>query len=456
MNEIDFYVSLIDEKEADGILKFLNKNIRSDSLEFKKTKIKTIFRGLEQVKKGKKVINDPFWACVSRHKLEMPLDLTEKEFINVLNEQKNEISDYVKFANLKLRFPNKVQEYLEAISKNIENKRYIFDFGLNFQNEGEIIEYVNKMAYFNNKEDLIALIDKFYTMGINGNLFEDNFKETENVMSWSLVDLFDHIRNLKSSDNFIIKYLYIKTHDDINKDILNAFIVDIFIELLLKFSENNLIISKNEINNYIEEINTFKEKLKKIELEKKEIDKEYKKVKKDSERDISNKEIELNKLKNKINTLEVDLKEIITQRQKINDLTTKNNELEVKLNEKDLEYVELKKRVESMEAYYEYAFGIDEPHENKIFGFIHSKDMDINITKTIFNEIEFISSDKWKEKVSNINKIYIQQQGINSKKREEIKKYCIENNIMNKVISIDNEKTLIETISMLKSNGGGI
>lgn len=77
MNEIDFYVSLIDEKEANSILKFCNKNIMSGSLEFKKTKIKTIFRGLEQVKKGKKTLNNPYFASISRHKLDIPLDLKE-------------------------------------------------------------------------------------------------------------------------------------------------------------------------------------------------------------------------------------------------------------------------------------------------------------------------------------------------------------------------------------------
>lgn len=82
MNEIDFYVSLIDEKEANSILKLCNKSIMADNLELKKTRIKTIFRGLEQVKKGKRIMNNPFWSCISRHKVDLPLDLTEKEFIN--------------------------------------------------------------------------------------------------------------------------------------------------------------------------------------------------------------------------------------------------------------------------------------------------------------------------------------------------------------------------------------
>ena len=77
-------------------------------------------------------------------------------------------------------------------------------------------------------------------------------------------------------------------------------------------------------------------------------------------------------------------------------------------------------------------------------------------TKIIFNEVEFISSDKWKDKVNNVNKIYIQRQGITTKKLNEIKKYCLECGIANKVISVDNEKALIETISILKHNIGGI
>ncbi|MDU5107966.1 hypothetical protein [Clostridium sp.] len=456
MNEIDFYVSLIDEKEANSILKLCNKSIMSDKLELKKTKIKTIFRGIEPVKKGKKVMNNPFWTCISRHKLDLPLSLTEKEFINYLNEEKNKIPDYKKFAYLRLRFPDNIQDYLERISKNIENNRYIFDFGLEFQTESEIEEYFNKLTYLNNKEELILVMDRLYEIALKNNLIDGNIDEYDNIKNWSLLDIYSEINSLNSTKNLAIKYFFIKSHADINKEILNIFAVDVLVGLLIKFSENKLGIDESKINKYIEEITGIKEYIKKVEQEKKEIDKEYKKYIKYAQKDILNKVTELEALRNKINTLEEEIKLLTEEKEKVNILNNKNTELKTSLNNQKVKCEQLEKRLMAAEGYYEYAFGLEETNNKKIFGIIHSNEMDINITKIIFNEVEFISSDKWKDKVINVNKIYIQRQGITTKKINEIKKYCSECGISNEFISVDNEKTLIEKISILKDNIGGI
>ena len=449
-------MSLIDEKEANRILKFCNKNVKSGSLELKKTKIKTIFRGNEQVKKGKKTLYNPYWSSISKHQLDLPLNLTEKEFIIGMNEITREIPDYVKFANLKLRFPDKIQEYLEKIKKNIENNKSMFDLGLKFENEGEVVEYLNKISYLNNNEQLNLLINKFYAMAVKENLIKDNTKKIENIKKWSLIDLYSEANNIEASSNVVIKYAYIKTHTDMSKDISNTLALDILIELLLKFSQSKLKIDDTELNKYVEVINSFKENTKKIELERKEKDKEYKKIIRDVQKDISNKEVELNSLKNKINSLEVELKEVVTQRDKINNLKNKNNELEKILIDEKLKCKQFEKSIKLKNEYYEYAFGIDEENDQKVFGIILSNDMDIKITKTIFNEVEFISLNEWKEKINSINIVYIQRQGISSRKLNEIKKYCSEHDITNKVISIDNEKTLIESISRIKHKERGI
>ncbi|WP_426349401.1 hypothetical protein ACPWSR_16930 [Alloiococcus sp. CFN-8] len=458
MNEIDFYVGLIDEEEVNNILKLCNKRVMSDNLELKKTKIKTIFRGIEQVKKGKKTMNNPFWVCISRHKLDLPLDLTEKELINYLNEQKDQIPDYKKFANLKLRFSDKMQGYLEMIEKNIEANRYIFDFGLNFQTASEVLEYFNKVAYLNNKEELISLMDKFYTIAVKNGLIEDDIKGIDNIENWTLLDLYSEVSNTNAPEKFIIEYLYIKSHSDINKDILTVFTVDVLIGILLKFSTHKFVKDESEINKYLREIDIIKENIIKVEQEKKETDKKYKKVLKDAQKDISNKEVELENLRNKINTLEEELKEVAVQKEKINTLINNNSELKQSLSNKKIECEELKRSIKEMELYCEYAFGLNETNNKKIFGIIYSSDMDVKITKKIFNEVVFIASDKWKEKINGIKTVYIQQQGITTRKLNEIKKYCADCGITNRVIPVDNEKTLIEQISILKHehNLGGI
>ncbi len=119
MNEIDMYLSLIDDREANNILKVLKCNVRLDNLELKKTKIRTMIRTNQSKKLFKENIS-PFSVIIIRHNIKEWNHLNEKEFLITLNKME-EIPDYVKFANLMMKFPDKKNKYIELINENKNN-----------------------------------------------------------------------------------------------------------------------------------------------------------------------------------------------------------------------------------------------------------------------------------------------------------------------------------------------
>ncbi|WP_270568138.1 hypothetical protein, partial [Clostridium beijerinckii] len=136
MNDIDIYTSLIDDIEANSILKYFNCNVRLNNLELKKTKIKTIIRSNHSIKKPRENTN-PFLEILKRHKISKWDNLDEKEFLITLSKSSDTTPDYVKFANLITKYPDKKNEYIEFMINNKNEKKYIFDFDLKFDNEDE-------------------------------------------------------------------------------------------------------------------------------------------------------------------------------------------------------------------------------------------------------------------------------------------------------------------------------
>ena len=60
----------------------------------------------------------------------------------------------------------------------------------------------------------------------------------------------------------------------------------------------------------------------------------------------------------------------------------------------------------------------------------------IKIAKVIFNEVEFITLTNWKDKVKNLKTVYIQREGIQTRQLEEIKTFCLKNDIINTISNI--------------------
>ncbi|MDF2884427.1 MAG: hypothetical protein K0R54_4994 [Clostridiaceae bacterium] len=454
MNDIDMYISLINEIEANSILKALECNVRVNNLELMRTKIKTILRGGHSFKKVK---GNPFMNILVRHKKKQWDSLNEKEFFVVLNKDSNNIPDYVKFANLLLKYPDKKNEYIELINKNKNENKYIFDFDLKFDNKGEIKEYCSKLL--NSKESTMDKLKDYVIKASERDLLNTDIGILKDIKNWDIIKLYNNLKTDNEQLNMFMKFEYLREHDDIDIEIFNKFSHDIIIYLLYLFDESCADISKIEVNKLKVELIERQNYNKKLEKENLEKEKEIKKLIKELKNDTSlvkleaeefeKLKLELEEMKSQIYKYSNDNKNLIKQKE---DLKNKNGMLnnELKSNKKELEsYIN---QIKNTELYYECSF--PQNYSEKIFGVIYN--MDINIAKVIFNEVEFINIDEWKNNIDNVRKIYVQIEGISTRELNKIKNYCSKNGIeFKQSISICDEKNLIEVVSMIKNNHVG-
>ncbi|AIY80662.1 hypothetical protein FDB15_14520 [Clostridium botulinum] len=444
MNEIDMYLSLIDDREANNILKVLKCNVRLDNLELKKTKIRTMIRTNQSKKLFKENIS-PFSVIIIRHNIKEWNHLNEKEFLITLNKME-EIPDYVKFANLMMKFPDKKNKYIELINENKNNNKYVFDFDLNFDNKEEIIRYYSKLS--ENQEDLLKNIDMYSHKAVDLGLLQKDNENRKDIINWDIIKLYNELKSHSPDENMFMKYEYIRTHNDIDKNILNNLYQDILFHLLSIFVDSGADVNKSESLKLKTEIDKLQNDYKKAEKDKVEKTKEYKKEIKTlkQELDLTKSKItELDKMKTELEIYSNKNDSLLKQ---MNELKEKNNLLDTQLknNKKELKFYE--KQVNNMQLYYKYNFSQNENNE-KIFGVIHSTN--INIVKIIFSEVEFIPIDDWKKAIKDIKKIYIQREGIPTSELTKIKNYCSKNGIdIIRNISIPDEKSLIEIISIEK------
>ncbi|BDR87834.1 hypothetical protein [Clostridium tetani] len=450
MNEIDMYMTLADDVEVNKILKFFNCNVRTKNLDFKKTKIKTIVRTNHTIKQLKGIRN-PFTAILIRHKVEEWECLNEKEFFITLNKHTDQIPDYVKFANLLIKYPDKKEKYIELINKNIKNNKYMFDFNFDFNNEEEVIEYSSKLL--NNLGDgVFDNIKKYFMKALKLNLLQSTVENIDDIKNWSIMDLFNNLEEDNEANNTFMKFEYMRTHNDIDRDILTKLHLDIVFHLLSLFESECINRGKKNLG-----------ELEKIKDETKKLNDEYKKLLKEGKKkDKENKEI-IQKLKNEVKANMKSGEELNRLKEQMDIQCSRNNflfgsvkELKNKNSLLSNELKDCKERIKSYtdkitstELYYKYSFqsnGINE----KIFGLIHSTQ--IEVAKIIFGEVEFIYIDNWKKQIGNIKKLFIQREGISTRELINIKKYCNKNGIkIVDTVSIHDEKKLIETISIIKN-----
>lgn len=444
MNEIEIYLSLVDEEELDKILKYFKQNSRSNSLEFKKTKIRTIFRMNHSIRQTKIKVN-PFTEILMRHKLIELQELNEREFIITINSKSNSIPDYIKFANLILKFPSEKDKYIELINSNINSNKYIFDFNINFTNKEEIDDYIKKISL--DKDTILKRLKVSLDHAIDVDLLHPDINNSDDIKNWDIVRLYNELEKCGRDDNSYLKLEYMKTHDEIDNELLAKWYLDISTNILLLFEENY--ISENYVVEIKERINKAINELKKIEKEKDKEFKEHNYIVKKLKRDLlDNKSCkeELDTLKLEVKRQSVENEHMIKQ---LNKLKIQNDILSSQLLENKIKVKDYHTKITDIEQYYEYNFPINENKE-KIFGIIHSTQ--IKIARIIFKEVEFMHIGDWKNQINNVKKIYIQNEGIETKERNKIRKYCTKNGIdIIETISVNDEKRLIEIIADKKN-----
>ena len=443
------YISLIDENEASNILKMFNCNVRVNNLDLMKTKIKTILRSGSTLKKIK---GNPFINVLVRHKKKRWDMLNEKEFLIELNNNFEYIPDYVKCANLLLKYPDKKNKYIDIINENRIEGRYIFDFGLKFDNKKEIQDYYIKLL--ENRGNIVDIITEYIIKAYKSDLVKVNEKKLRGVSKCNIVDLHNMLKKDDEQMNMFLKFEYLRKNEDVDVEIFNKFSYDIIIYLLHLFEksyidikssikdENKIELDENQIDYY--------------RLEKEKLEKEVKILKKELKKKTTDIKLHIEECKK----TQIEIQKIKSDNYKcfneIEELTKKNEELEnensifnIKLAECNEKINSYMKKIKNDELYYEYSFL--KKDSIKLFGVIHS--IDINIAKIIFQEIEFINIASWRENINRVKKIYIQIEGISKRQLSRIKEYCELNEIeIIKSISIHDEKSLIEKISIIKNS----
>lgn len=444
LNEIEIYLSLVDDEEIDKILKYFKQNVRSNSLELKKTKIRTIVRMNHSIQQ-KKVRENPFTAILMRHKLVELQELNEREFLITINSKSNSIPDHIKFANLILKFPSEKDKYIKLINSNLNNNKYIFDFNISFNNKDEIDNYITKISL--DKEAILDRLKISLDHAIEADLLSPVMHNLDDIRSWNIVRFYNELGQCCRDDNSYLKLEYMRTHNDIDNELLAKWYLDISTDILSLFEENYT--DKNYILEMKEKIDEAINNLKKIEKQKEQEIKEHNDIVKKLKKDLTANKLcneELEKLKTDVKRQSVENEQLIKQ---LDMLKVQNDTLSLQLQENKIKVKDYHTKITDIEQYCEYNFPIN-ASEEKIFGIILSTR--IKIARIIFKEVEFMYVDNWKNQINNVKRIYIQNEGIETKERNKIRKYCTKNGIdIIETISVIDEKRLIEIISNKKN-----
>lgn len=429
MNEVDIYLKLIDEREANRILKIFNQSVLKENIKLKIIKIRKIIKG--QIKINLKTIS-PFNEIIKFHRLEFLDNLSDTEFLNFLQEYNNDIPEYKKFSNLLLRFGEDSEKYIDKISNNIINGRKIFDLGAKFNEEKELLNYLDKKIYNKDNTYLYTKIKSISEILKNLEIIKENTEEIK-LEYKDAINLYNDIKLKTINESILLRINYLSKNIDNTRILNNKILLDTIEDIFFVLIDSDLFRHIIQIQDNKKIINELKNKIKYQKNELENIEKFYK-----------------NKFKKELsefNILKIQYKELESKYKEIK-LTKQYMEQSIKQLNYEREKLENKRLRDNL--YYEYAFGSAAKEEYKCT-FIYS--MEINIVKKIYPEVNFIYKDNWKNKIRKNSILYVQQQGITTKMINELKSYCNSKDIKMSLISIYNEKMLIEKLAILKNKG---
>lgn len=430
MDEIDVFVSLLDDIDADNILRFLKQNMKTGSLDFKKARIRILLRS-----GGKQRIN-PMFNVARIYKTDLLSNLNEKEFTWFIASD-NIMGDAQKFANFILYYPKKLRDLMPSIEDNINKNISWNTFEFPFETEEELKNYEQKISIF----PPALKVKKFLIQRLINQAFKDGKIEdipydlVEKIKEYSLLDMYRESCK-KEYPLFVLEYAYISTHESIPKDLEAQLEIDIISRLMDIYPMDNLIKQETE-DDKDKEIEMLKERIKSLDSKAKQVDNKYKSDIKALKQQLNNKDkkhkVEVEKLSSKIMQFSKEYDEISNRSKEYSD------------------------RLEKMEMYLSEVFQ-EEAGITPLFAFILNDELfnTAHITKCIFKEILLLPVSNWKSQVNGIKKIYIQREGISSKKIESVKSYCKEHLIPDCIVSIQDEKVLIELIAIIKYRIGDV
>ncbi len=116
MNEIELFLSLLDESGTNRLLKIFNDTSKKGKLEFKKIKLRRILKN--QTQQTRNNSKDPFFFALNTFKSRTFKNFSEKEFFQFMAKRDKDLLEYEAFANFLIYFPEKTMEILPVLTEN--------------------------------------------------------------------------------------------------------------------------------------------------------------------------------------------------------------------------------------------------------------------------------------------------------------------------------------------------
>ncbi|TYS57325.1 hypothetical protein FZC74_16675 [Sutcliffiella horikoshii] len=460
MREMELFIELIDEREANKILAFFKEiptGTRKNKATFeqKKNHIKKIFKSStpNMIRQRRKGAPDPFFTYIKNYKEnEIP---TENffQFINYLNELK-EMFVYIKYVKLLIHFPEELRENFERIEENIRNGKYPLDFGNNFKNVEDLKNYLRKYRKYiglNVSENIIKSIEHYHDKEYEKKLIRCK----EEIEEFNLLEYYQSFEDLKGRyGTSICNAAYILTHPKEDQDILLLLALESVFVLLQHQKFDALDKLEDKLNRVITEANSEEKEHKRVLNEKTKEVASQKEVIKGLRRNNKQLGEENEKLRENINEKDVyysnSLKELTmlieeNERKKesiINQYEVKLSTINRKSEFNSLLEIE---RKEKFKPYYSFSAN---------WGLICL--VDYELTKEIYPEILLAKADRKKDikqLVENptVEIVYVLMKGLSTRRFKIIKNEIEKSNKIFEAVDFETFKELIEWIGYKKT-----
>lgn len=456
MTEMELFVELIDDDEANNILTFFHENPtgtrkEAATLQQKKIQIKKIFKSMTPNMKRKRRSGgaNPFYVYINKYlKTTNEQGETFKDHLLILSELQKNVPSYIRFANLLLTYPQETREKINDFEESIKQGKDPFELDRSFRTIDELKEFLRKFRAFigkNAPQNIIKLLISFQP-----NDYQKELEECKKyIIDYDILQYYNEKEFFYKKYNFPVSNIaYIHTHPEEDYDILMLLAIEALFETLKSQSES----VKDQINNAIKNIEEEKSKT------------EARIKEKDNE--IASFKSELNKISKSNKTLNSELrtlsKSIEDWEDKYNGLHHQQSEINVKhSNEITQIKNNFEKKIKSLEKELAIKKLIEderisrfktESPDNIDWGIICMPDFEI--IKEIYPEIPMIYAEENLASFLNnptLKTVYLFMNGLPTKKFRKIEKEVQVSNKVSNPVEFDSSKEAIEWIGYMKT-----
>ncbi|WP_138494552.1 hypothetical protein [Paenibacillus pinistramenti] len=434
---IDFYVSLLDDKSADEILQKFKETVpgfsKQPPLKLKKNHIIQIFK--RQTLKSKRRKVDPFLQhFYNGQDLNDLSEATSNEDFLARLSCKN-IPDHLKVA-LIIKYDIKLaEEILPELQRKLENNEKLFDYTLEIQTDEEALRLLNQNLYLyaHQKESLF----KSALLLLSNEQIKQFKIEHNKVKTLSPKEFYVYYQS--ALEYGLSSLAYAIQRDNLDYTTRYGLVLNFLYDLARKGKAAVDELEKSQIH---------KVKLQEVEGSLKELKLKLKSAE-ESSKELAAAQRSVNNLQKEIRDIKVTLTNKELENRKLGEINTSKIEEQKTLyqtiiREKDQEILNLRHQLESWK--------VDITEKINSFCVLYESS-DVSLAQYLFPEVIFVTFKDWEKQKDSLIKngltrIYIQQNGISSKKLFALQKSL--NGIQYSTFVMHDHKSLIELLSIWK------